>query len=80
MYVCIYGVNNYCSSFTVLISFILSIVFANLANDVCVYVCKYFFNTFIYQHVPLLMSNTTCIVLNFTYYDLSCLYTFYNIY
>ena len=32
MYVCIYGVNNYCSSFTVLISFILSIVFVNLAN------------------------------------------------
>ena len=32
MYVCMYGVNNYCSSFTVLISFILSIVFVNLAN------------------------------------------------
>jgi len=36
---------------------------------------SFFFNTFIYQHAPLLMSNTTCIVLNFTYYDLSCLYT-----
>jgi len=32
MNVCIYGVNNYLSSFTVLISFILSIVFVNLAN------------------------------------------------
>ena len=53
---------------------------------VCVYVfvCGVcvciFFNILIYQHAPLLMSNTTCIVLNFTYYDLSCLYTFYNIY
>jgi len=26
-------------------------------------VCVFFFNTFIYQHAPLLMSNTTCIVL-----------------
>jgi len=42
---------------------------------VCVvFVC--FFYTFIYQHAPLLMSNTACIVLNFTCYDLSCLYTF----
>jgi len=40
----------------------------------------FFVNIFISQHAPLLMSNTTCIVLNFTYYDLSCLYTFYNIY
>ena len=39
-----------------------------------------FFYAFISQHAPLLMSNTTCIVLNYTYYDLSCLYTFYNIY
>jgi len=50
---------------------------------VCVYVSVcvwcFFLNTFIYQHAPLLMSNT-CNVLNFTYYDLSCLYTFYNIY
>jgi len=47
---------------------------------VCVCVCFFFLYTFIYQHAPLLMSTTTCIVLNFTYYDLSCLYTFYNIY
>jgi len=43
-------------------------------------VCVVFFNRFIYQHAPLLMSNTTCIVLNYTNYDLSCLYTFYDIY
>jgi len=36
----------------------------------------FFVYTFIYQHVPLLLSNIICIVLNFTYYDLSCLYTF----
>jgi len=48
----------------------------------CVYVwvCVCFFNTIIYQHAPLLMSNTTCIFLNFTYYDLCCLCTFYDIY
>jgi len=41
---------------------------------VCVFVV--FFNTFIYQHAPLLIGNTTCIVLNYTCYDLSCPYTF----
>jgi hypothetical protein len=44
------------------------------------YAIMAFFNTFIYQHAPLLLSSTTCIIVNFTYYDLSCLYTFNIIY
>ena len=42
----------------------------------CVLCVWLFFNTFIYHHAPVLMCNTTCIVLNFTCYDLSCLSTF----
>ena len=37
---------------------------------VCLCVCDdllLFFNKFIYLHAPLLMSNTTCIFLSFTY-------------
>jgi len=45
---------------------------------VCVCVCVVFFfkYTFICQNAPLLWTNTTCIVVNFTYYFLSILYTF----
>ena len=52
--------------------------------SVCVYGrmcwCDFFLYSFIYQHPPLLVSNNTCIDLSFTYSDLSCLYTFVNIY
>jgi len=38
---------------------------------VCMVWCLNFFNAFIYQHAPLPFVNTTCIFLNFTYYELS---------
>jgi len=49
---------------------------------VCVCFVRFFFVffvSFIYQYDLLLMSNYTYIFLKFSYYDLSCLHTFYNI-
>jgi hypothetical protein len=47
------------------------------AINSCIYILNIY--TFIYQHAPLLLSNTTCIVVNFTYYDLSCLHVLHHL-
>ena len=83
MYVCMYICVYVCKYICMYVSmYVCMHVYMCICMKVYMYLCIMYFllNTFIYQHAPLLMSNTTCIFISFTYYDLSCLYIYLNIY